>query len=81
MASIVGSKKRLKDWEECTSEAMELLEFGCDEILDLPQKKKYMMDAERRLNWRIKSKQGPQRGPLVWHIYERLPQQMSKTCA
>jgi len=39
MASIVGSKKRLKDLEECTSEAMELLEFGCEEILDLTQKK------------------------------------------
>jgi len=49
MASIVGSKKWLKDLEECTSEAMELLEFGCEEILDLTQKKHYMMDAERRL--------------------------------
>ena len=45
---VVGSRARMNELQQRTCKALELLEYGCADILSLTKNKKYTMDAERR---------------------------------
>ena len=49
ISSVIGSKACIKDLEEANGKAMNLLEIGCDKILNLTKSKRYTMYIDRKL--------------------------------
>ena len=49
ISTVIGSKACIKDLEEANGKAMNLLEIGCDKILNLTKSKRYTMYIDRKL--------------------------------